>query len=218
MGPRAEDYAVFVARDEESNAGWVWVRDSQARRRGAVKITNLEGYLSTYCELRTIDSRFRDKYYEKRRSGTVRVGGSATGNFRDFAVQEVDGDLSGRARRLPLPKDGPIIVIGEWYRNHLGIPDSTHRTKKKARLVIEPQAVPVWAELRVAAHHPDPMVRLATRLGVLGAWLGVLGITDPVLKVLEPEVKPGMEAYIMLAVALAAAFIGVVSCRGAKLG
>ena len=42
------------------------------------------------------------------------------------------------------------------------------------------------ARLRGACHHPEMGVRVGTRLGVLGVWLGVGAIVEPISKICHP--------------------------------
>ena len=74
--------------------------------------------------------------------------------------------------------DQDTIVMAWWYRNALGIPDTTDSENKtgKVQLIVTRAKIWCWRSLRAACHHPDPVVRLGTRLGVLGALLGLTGI------------------------------------------
>jgi hypothetical protein len=116
-------------------------------------------------------------------------------------------------------KDGPhtceiqgadeekALVISEWYRDALGGLDA----RKEVMLHISKLKVPIWRELRAACHHPDLIARIGTRLGVLGAWLGVIGVTAPALEYLDPS--RCMSLYIFSVIALVAAIFGLLACR-----
>jgi hypothetical protein len=73
--------------------------------------------------------------------------------------------------RIQNGKEEPL-VIGEWYRDALGGFD----TQTEVDVEISPLKIPLWRELRAACHHPDIVARIGTRLGILGAWLGIIGI------------------------------------------
>jgi hypothetical protein len=72
-----------------------------------------------------------------------------------------------------------MIVISQWYRDALGI----ERTEMRVTIeVSESRAIwKWWADIRATSQHPDPVARLATRLGVIGLVVGILGTTIPFL-------------------------------------
>jgi hypothetical protein len=62
------------------------------------------------------------------------------------------------------------------------------------------------------------VVRVGTRLGVLGAWLGLLALVDPLAKIL-PFPKEVVEIAIprtQIAVAVIGGIVGWLACRGLK--
>jgi hypothetical protein len=78
----------------------------------------------------------------------------------------------GGGRRL-ISDEHHTMVMSQWYRLGLGIPG----TATEAELEVKEfgrWGWRWWGELRAASHHPDIVVRLATGLGVLGAYLGIL--------------------------------------------
>ncbi len=97
------------------------------------------------------------------------------------------------------------LVISEWYRNALG----GFATKSGVELEITQPRIPVWRDLRVSCHHPQIAVRLATRLGVLGTWLGNVGLTAALL-----DLKSCLGGLLLIAVAVIGAAIGFIACRG----
>jgi len=54
----------------------------------------------------------------------------------------------------------------------LGIPG----TKTEVHLDVRQPKNPFWPALKAGSQHPDPTVRLANRLGLLGVWLGLVGV------------------------------------------
>jgi hypothetical protein len=108
-------------------------------------------------------------------------------------ARRIDRNFSERysgPRRVPIPWDKDhrrpefdTIMISQWYRDALGIKttskdNQTDRYKLGLRPV--PRIVGWYGWLRAGCQCPDPVVRIGTRLGVLGAWLGLLGLGDPV--------------------------------------
>lgn len=77
---------------------------------------------------------------------------------------------------------GDVLVANDWYRIGLGI-KAAHRTP----LTIAGLGDCPWHALRAACQNPDPMVRLAIRLGVLGAWLGIGGILFSLVPIIGGE-------------------------------
>jgi len=71
----------------------------------------------------------------------------------------------------PLQSDGNPIVMSFWYRSALGIPTIGLDEDLKLR-----PAQKYLGELRAGAEHADPAIRLGTRLGMLGLWLGIDGL------------------------------------------
>jgi hypothetical protein len=71
--------------------------------------------------------------------------------------------------------------------------------------------------LRAASHHPDMVVRLGTRLGVLGAWLGIVGVVPPALIACRGDQHPSNDWILVLA-ALLTGIVGYYACRGPTTG
>jgi hypothetical protein len=89
--------------------------------------------------------------------------------------------------RIDIDTRFDTLVMGEWYRDALSIAATTQSNNRTGAvpLVVKKVRCWGWRSLRSACHHPDPVVRLATRLGVLGTWLGLVALVDPALKVYE---------------------------------
>ena len=69
------------------------------------------------------------------------------------------------------------IAISLWYRNALGI----HGIGMDVDLELNPDRFKLLGIVRSGSQHPDMISRLATRLGVLGVWLGITSIVVSLL-------------------------------------
>lgn len=69
------------------------------------------------------------------------------------------------------------IVISLWYRNALGI----QGIGVDADLELDTEGFKLLGIIRSGSQHPDMISRLATRLGVLGVWLGITSIVVSLL-------------------------------------
>lgn len=96
------------------------------------------------------------------------------------------------------------LVISEWYRDALG----GFLTKESIELDITPVHIPAWSGIRASCHHPEIAVRVGTRLGVLGAWLGLVGLSAALL-----DLKSTCGVLSLIAVALVGAIAGCLACR-----
>jgi len=145
-----KSFAVYAATVDEANEGWVWF-DSALPSRTIVKVTNDGARRSVYCVSRKIDENFLANYNT----------GSRT-RITDVDVNEA-------------------LVMSQWYRDALGgIVTTTRSDGKRVGLTIAQSKMPLWGSIRAACHHPDIVARVGTRLGVLGAWLGLIGLVPPV--------------------------------------
>lgn len=143
------DYIIRATLAEESNAGWVWICSHSTRcieSRAVVSIRRPGQFFGVYAEVRKIDKNFLSKY--------------------------------NRHPRFNVDCERDILVISEWYRLALAIWGTTKPDNETGTvsLIVKKAKIPVWRSLRAACHHPDPVVRLGARLGVLGVWLGFLSV------------------------------------------
>ncbi len=99
------------------------------------------------------------------------------------------------------------LVIGEWYRNALG----GIATKQVVELDITPARVPAWSGIRASCQHPQIVVRVGTRLGALGAWLGLVGFAAALL-----DHNSDCGILSLIAVALVGAVVGGLACSGTQ--
>jgi len=114
---------------------------------------------------------------------------------------------NGKGHTLKIQNGCEALVISEWYRNALG----GFATKEKVDLEITQSKCRAWGSLRASCQHPDISVRVGTRLGVLGAWLGITGLAAALL-----DLKNCYGVSSLSVVALVGAIFGCLACRGAK--
>ncbi len=165
-------YRIFAAIDEETDKGWIWIKDpplpsrTLVRLRARYKDAKKASYnWVTFCEVRYIEQNFINRYNREK-------------------------------RRFRITDPKPAMVMGEWYRNALGgFPTDRQSEKRQDRREIpeidvqELRTARLWWALRAACHHPDLAVRLGTRLGVVGVWLGLIAIVELVWKALHPLLR-----------------------------
>lgn len=177
-------YVVRAALHEEANAGWVWLEHFPSR--SLVKIKNGKTDQSVVCEVRRIDKNFLEKY--------------------------------NKAPRINIESSNhhQSVAMSQWYRDALGIPTTTDANNKTGTvdLSIEKCRFPVWADIRAACSHPDIVVRLGTRLGILGGVLGVVGLVPVVTSLI------GFSSYWgnvwLLLISIFSLLVGWCACRGPK--
>ncbi|GBE44305.1 MAG TPA: hypothetical protein ENH11_05820 [Candidatus Acetothermia bacterium] len=153
-----KSYIIRAALHEEATEGWIWMEEF--RSRTLVKVTNSDKTRSVICQTRKFDKNFLKIYNDKK---------------------SIRAEIKKNERKS-------TIVMGEWYRDALGGFDTTANSGKEQELVVKKIRCGFrgWATLRAAArYHPDIVVRLGTRLGVLGAGLGILGIASPMVEWFE---------------------------------
>lgn len=153
-------YRVFAALYEESTSGWVWLATPRVEPHRLVILRNNDPQLNhpiIYCEARSLDDNFITFYNSKPHTKKIDPK-----NYSD------------------------VLVIGDWYRQALGIPG----TKLEVDLEVCQLKNPFWPALRAGSQHPDPTVRLANRLGLLGTWLGLVGLAGAI----DPFIKAAKEA------------------------
>jgi hypothetical protein len=61
-------------------------------------------------------------------------------------------------------------------RKALGGFGTTWKSGEQQKLAISRPRCALWADLRAACQHPEPGVRVATRVAILGTWLGVTAL------------------------------------------
>jgi hypothetical protein len=157
------NYKIFAALQEETTSGWVWLAKPEFVPHRIIYIRNKQTHKKIYCECRVLDENFRQVYNDRPRT-------------KELAHADVSHAL----------------VIGDWYRAALGIPE----TGIEVELTIDQPWLSAWPSIKAGTQHPDPNVRLANRLGILGTWLGIVGIVFSIDK-LKPYAT-GMVALLAL--------------------
>lgn len=206
-------YIIRAALHEETNNGWIWVCGpslENLQSRAVVKISRPGHCRGVYTEVRKIDDNFLGQYNH----------------------DPITRDPENRQIDIVPTKD--TIVMAEWYRVALAIWDTTECDDELGTVPLCVKEVRPWGykSLCAACHHPDPVVRLSTRLGILGTWLGLLALTDTLLKMYEhfdgnydrfwylkhlfclSGTTEYLHAWAMMVIMLALAALGVWACWG----
>jgi hypothetical protein len=154
-----------------------WVWMSGHPSRTVVKITDPKTRRAVFCEVREFDDNFLKKY--------------------------------NHSPRTSIDTPGQTIVMSEWYRGALGFLERTGPDNKTNRreLNVQRTSIQAWGALRAASHHPNLIVRLSTRLGVLGVWLGIAGV----VLALTALVDNAIARYIFILVGIAVCIPGLVA-------
>jgi hypothetical protein len=180
-------FAVYAAIADEANEGWIWF-NSDLPTRTIVKVTNDRTRRSVYCASRKIDEDFLNNYNDSE-------------------------------KRKKISRDGrDTLVMSAWYRDALGGFKTTARScGQRIRLTITPSRFPLWGTIRAACHHPEIVARIGTRLGVLGAWLGLTALVPPIL-ISSRDLKGDdpVIAWTQVIVAVMGGIVGWLACRGVK--
>lgn len=142
------NYRVFAALREDADKGLVYLaHPTDLRSRRVIKLRNLSSAV-VFCECVKLD---------------------------DSDVNHYNTTTHGRDR-IPIPGYADVIVINKWYRKALNFPPRPRRPAVWSVPLEVSRAFPLWGSVRAGCQHPDPFVRLATILGVVGTWLGVSGL------------------------------------------
>lgn len=160
-------FKVYAARSEDADKGLVWLYDEDftsaqtiiLRIRKRKKLHLLSR--SVHCTYRELDHNFVVEYNERKHTRKIDPCDLWL-CYPKSAYQDVDQErLKG------------IIVISEWCRNALGV---SKGRDGPIELIIKKPLISSWASLRATCQHPDPGVRVATRVAILGTWLGIVGV------------------------------------------
>ena len=162
-----------------------WVWTRKQVSRTVIRITNPANGRFVYCQAREIDDNFERQYNEKPRHNLTQHD---------------------------------TVVMSQWYRDALGGIKTTHPNNKTGRVELNIRPVGYlhkwWVPLRVAAHHPEIVVRIGVTLGVLGFGLGLVSLLPSMLEILAIP-KPCQAPTILSASALALV-LGYLCCRRPK--
>ena len=183
------DYVIRASLHDEANEGWVWVEDFPSR--SLIRIINQTNDRSVVCKTRKFDKNFLDRY---------------------------NAEGAGRIEINELKQN--TIVMSGWYRDALGgfgTTDKDNETGKVSLNLCPLRRWKPWYQMRAASHHPDIVVRLGTRLGALGVWLGLLGSGLGFLSLFQPQgcARLVVAAIVGLLVIIVGAVL-IAGCRGAN--
>jgi len=118
--------------------------------------------------------------------------------------------------RISIGVPQKALVISGWYRDALGGIETTHHSNRDVPLTIRKLRIWGWRQVRSACHHPDAIARIGTRLGVIGLWLGIIGLVPAVLEFLDvPKVT---KLPILIGSAAGGAILAWFACRGIRRG
>ncbi|MFZ3342477.1 MAG: hypothetical protein WA609_16010 [Terriglobales bacterium] len=151
---------------EDTDKGWVWARlgkDFQSRTTIRISRKSAGRSWSVYCEYREIDTNLVKMYDAAENTKPMYFSSKSTAK----TAKRKDINLSGL---------GDVAVISDWYRHALGGFDTFARSETLQTLCFDQPYWAWWRDLRAACQHPEPGVRVATRVSILGAWLGVTGL------------------------------------------
>jgi hypothetical protein len=184
---------VFMVLHEEMDKGWVYLGGGMGiRSRALVRLKNLDSgkRRSIFCEYVELERPDVD-YYNSTTRGRIEI---PPGSFSD------------------------VLVISKWYRSALDIPRRPSAGPWTVHLDVKPAKLPGWNSVRAAVMHPDPAIRVGTRLGVLGAWLGMVALF-PALVAAITGVCPRLGArpdLTLLCFAVLTGALGCWACWGVK--
>jgi hypothetical protein len=121
---------------------------------------------------------------------------------------------NGRCHIITITNPSKSLVINEWYRDALGGFATTFHSGHDLTLIITPLKLWGWRDVRAACQHPDIVARIGTRLGLVGTWLGVVGVAGSVLEFSNPG--RATKLTIFLVMALLTALTAYFASRGTK--
>jgi hypothetical protein len=166
-------YKVYASLYEDTDKGWVWAplgKDFQSRT--TIRITRKSAGRSwaVYCEYREIDANLVKMYDAAENTERIYFNSKSTAQ-------------TAKRKDIDLGNLGNVAVISDWYRRALGGFDTFKRSGALQSLSFDQPHWAWWRDLRAACQHPEPGVRVATRVAILGTWLGVTGllfaVSDP---------------------------------------
>jgi hypothetical protein len=225
-------YIVYASLRDETNDGWAWLSLPDYPSRTLIEIRN--GRRKVFCEYRKIDENFRKHYNDNPR--TIKINSMhkkccalvLNAWYRDaLGIKTSSQQRSDTADvETQHPVQLQITTLRRWSWRSLRLTLSTKtdwqprsdsadsETEHPVHLQIKPLRLWGWRSLRVTSHHPNIVVRLATRLSVLGAWLGITSIMTSITPLLLD--KHHYTAMATCAAWLGLTVAGVCACRGVE--
>lgn len=184
MANLTSSYKVYASLHEDTDKGWVWARlgkDFQSRTTIRITRRSAGRSWSVYCEYREIDANL------------VKIYDAAENAERMYFTSKLTAQMAKR-KDIDLSCLVNVAVISEWYRNALGGFDTFKRSRALQTLSFDQPYWTWWRDLRAACQHPEPGVRVATGVAILGTWLGVTGllfaVSDPLSSWLTAHCVP----------------------------
>jgi hypothetical protein len=202
-------YKVYASRLEDTDKGWVWASlGKKFQSRTTIRIVRRDQHRtwSVYCEYREIDANFVKMYDANENAECMYFASHAAAS----AAKRKDVDLG---------KLGSVAVVSSWYRHALGDFDTFRRSNCPEELLFDDPYWAWWRDLRAACQHPEPGVRVSTKVAILGTWLGVSGLllaaADPLSSWLGKHGVP-YPALVMPAICLVFGVLGLFAARGVR--
>ncbi len=178
-------YKVYASLHEDTDKGWVWAglgKDFQSRTTIRITRRSAGRSCSVYCEYREIDANL------------VKIYDAAENAERMYFTSKLTAQMAKR-KDIDLSCLVNVAVISEWYRNALGGFDTFKRSGALQTLSFDQPYWAWWRDLRAACQHPEPGVRVATKVSILATWLGVTGllfaVSDPLRSWFAAHCLPG---------------------------
>jgi len=172
--PPCGPYKVFAALHDDTDKGWTWISlGDRFESRTTIRIKReFNGKRrAVYCEYREIDDNFVLRY--------DRSEGTKCMYFPNHAAAK-----QAKRNDVQINQLGNIAVISQWYRKALGMggSETAARGGSDPKLCFDEPWFRWWRDLRAACQHPEPGIRVATKIAILGTWLGVTALlTCPLL-------------------------------------
>jgi hypothetical protein len=206
-------YEIYAAFSDEANDGWIWQARYSTRTIVTISRKHNGCKLKVFCAVRQFDPNFIHRY-------------------NDGAYARKDNETHSRGQRYKIDNEAISLVMNEWYRKHcLGMAATEHRPNGLVSLDIR-EAKRGWFPgtwfpgIRAACQQPDLAIRLGTRLGVLGGWLGVSGLLFGLIALIHPylgektptaaeliQQGPSAELILIAVVAVFSLLAGILSIR-----
>jgi hypothetical protein len=209
MANRTSSYRVLASRLEDTDKGWVWASlGKQFQSRTSIRITRKvrTRKWSVYCEYREIDANLVKLYDGNENSECMYFA-----NHRDA--------IASKRKDVDLGKLGNVAVVSSWYRKALGDFETSKRSGRLEELLFDDPYWSWWRDLRAACQHPEPGVRVATKVAILGTWLGVsgllLGVAEPVGSWLRTHGIPH-PVVIMPSLCIVSLILCLLAARGVR--
>jgi hypothetical protein len=149
----------------------------------------------------------------------VKIHNPQTGKSVYCEARHIDSNFQreyNHPPRITIDDPSKAMVISGWYRAALGGFETTYHSGKDVELEITKLRLWGWRQIRCACHHPDAIARLGTRLGVVGVWLAIIGLTPALLEFFD--VAKFLKLTLIIGIAVVSAAVAWFACRGIRRG